>query len=769
MSQKQILHEPPSSSSLLSSYFDDHHHYRFLRTFTPTPYRSSFHTCAISLPDIKEATTEENDSSCSSNSLEHNNKADSFHDRNIRRTPEQNLNLQCSNNLITIVDHQEEIKKNAGITSEYQHEQLDVSWPSDTCKSSRIQTLYPSESTDIIYSNKTSCCIEKDQKSPSSPPISIITLQIMHPTSHHRTVRTKQNDSDCNSKSKTVYEVDSNFSYPSDLAVPSQNPFDASESSRNYSSDSNKQPKSILKQRSISSYTINDDNIGRYVERVQINDSSHKESKQQYHEQSYDSSDRTSQPSHSSNPSLDSIGRENKLYHIMQENLRQQNLRPQTPRHLPQASFNGPFFTLEEVHCGQQRESVERRQVPLEECCVRSDHQLTRRQQQNPADDSSHKSWHGNRSKSASVMEMHKMESEKNNEIEESIVHWSSPSSKQKRERARSVPPSLKIRNITDPDRIDEYHRQKELELEAMRRKKEAMLWGKKQLYYKQMQAKCGIISPELGESMTQSHEELQQIDMNAQKRQKEFYFEESFEPKSMRIYETRPIMVTSEESEEEQKQQESIAPTNPMTWKRLYIVDHSKPTAKNEIITSEQLLEKERFDIDLLKRREAFIEKPKPEPVIYRTGKRWKPPPEQSYIWPHERKILNTEPSFESSSNYSTDNTASRVVENAEFRWQPVVHFPEYKQESKSFTPENLLPDTPRGLGPGSLDEPAKRQIKYLIQPSSDGSHRPKPAFGGPRITPSGGFYPNAPNAIKASQLFLNVFLTPNSSSKLS
>uniref|UniRef100_A0A183D6M4 Erbb2 interacting protein n=1 Tax=Gongylonema pulchrum TaxID=637853 RepID=A0A183D6M4_9BILA len=47
-------------------------------------------------------------------------------------------------------------------------------------------------------------------------------------------------------------------------------------------------------------------------------------------------------------------------------------------------------------------------------------------------------------------------------------------------------------------------------------------------------------------------------------------------------------------------------------------------------------------------------------------------------------------------------------------------------------------------------LDEPAKRQIKYLIQPSPDGSHRPKPAFGGPRATPSGGFYPHAPNAIK-------------------
>lgn len=70
-----------------------------------------------------------------------------------------------------------------------------------------------------------------------------------------------------------------------------------------------------------------------------------------------------------------------------------------------------------------------------------------------------------------------------NNEIGESVVHWSSSSTKQEHERARSVPPSLRIRNITDPDRIDEYHRQKELELEAMRRKEEkAILWSEKQV-----------------------------------------------------------------------------------------------------------------------------------------------------------------------------------------------------------------------------------------------------------------------------------------------
>lgn len=70
-----------------------------------------------------------------------------------------------------------------------------------------------------------------------------------------------------------------------------------------------------------------------------------------------------------------------------------------------------------------------------------------------------------------------------NNEVRGSIVHWPSPPIKHRHERARSVPPSLKTRNITDPDRIDEYRRQKELELQAMRRReKEAIAWEEKQV-----------------------------------------------------------------------------------------------------------------------------------------------------------------------------------------------------------------------------------------------------------------------------------------------
>ncbi|VBB31457.1 unnamed protein product [Acanthocheilonema viteae] len=683
MSQQQNFLEP--SSSAISSNFDDRLHYRPLRTlFTPAPYRSPpFHTSTISLPDIKEATTEENESSCSG-SMEHNDA--NFHDHYSRKSSEQNLKVENSNNLVA-VDHQV-AKENACTIQRYCHEQPQMPSPTNTFKSSAVQ----------------------------------------------------------------VHEVNSNFKYSSDSNAPPQKPLDACESPRSYSSDSNKQPKSILKQRSVSllspsSSNINDNSLGRYIEKIQISDSTHKEEKEWRQVESYANS------GHVNQPSSDLTGRENRLYQVMQENLRQQKLlRPQTSRHLPQASFNGPFFTLEEVHTKQHRESLKQtHQIPID------DYYLIGKQRQNSIDNSNHKLRYNNRSKSVSVMEVNVAEPEKNNEIGESDVHWPSPPIKLEHERARSVPPSLRTRNITDPDRIDEYHRQKELELEAMRRKEEeAIAWEEKQLralelqerlYYQQMQGRRSRSSSELDESITQSHEELRQIDMNAKKRQNEFHFEKSLEPQLMHVYETRPITMTSEKSE----QPEFTGSSNPVTWKRLYIVDQSKPAAKNEIITSEQLLEKERFDIDLLKRREVFIEKPKPKPVIFRTGKRWKPPPEPSYIWPYMRKEkLNAEPSLESSSNYSTDNTAGRIVENTEFRWQPIMYDPEYKQEHKNFTPENSLPGTPRGFGPGPLDEPAKRQIKHLIQPLPDGSHRPKPVFGGPRATPSGGFYPHAPNAIK-------------------
>lgn len=47
-----------------------------------------------------------------------------------------------------------------------------------------------------------------------------------------------------------------------------------------------------------------------------------------------------------------------------------------------------------------------------------------------------------------------------------------------------------------------------------------------RRLYYQQMQARQSRISPGLGDSTTEFHEELRHIDINAQKRQMEHCFE---------------------------------------------------------------------------------------------------------------------------------------------------------------------------------------------------------------------------------------------------
>ncbi|VDM50875.1 unnamed protein product [Toxocara canis] len=320
-------------------------------------------------------------------------------------------------------------------------------------------------------------------------------------------------------------------------------------------------------------------------------------------------------------------------------------------------------------------------------------------------------------------------------------------------------------KSITDPERIDEYRRQKQMELKAMkRREEEAMRYHQKQ--------------------------ELELLTT----------------PQQMRVFETRPISVMSESVDS----RDFLFSPSVSTWKRTYIVDATQPVAKNEILTSEELLEKERFDVDLLKnfptflfrcrislisvdatqpvakneiltseellekerfdvdllkRREAFIEKPQPKPEIFRTGKRWQPPPEQPYIWPTMRRPLSVQPGCEPVIDFAPG--VPKYLDEVEYRWEPYVYSPGYKLERKNFTPTNSPPLSPiRGMGTGPLDEVAKRQTRYLITPSPDGSHRPKPAFGGPRATPSGGFYPHAPNAIKiVKKKLLHAARTPSPS----
>lgn len=210
--------------------------------------------------------------------------------------------------------------------------------------------------------------------------------------------------------------------------------------------------------------------------------------------------------------------------------------------------------------------------------------------------------------------------------------------------------------------------------------------------------------------------------------------YQTSAPPPHLNIFEARPISSTSNDSAIVGDGVSPHCNGGGGTWKRRWrerVVEAEGETLKNEIIHSDELLERDRFDIDLLRRRDVFVEKPPSAAQIQRLGKRWEPPPEPPYKWP---------------------GMCDHDDDGAEHRWTPALSEPAYKQEHNNFTP----PDTPSylyhhgSLCSSTLDEAAKRQTRHLVLPSPDGSHRPRPAFRAVRHTPAGGFVPHAPNAVK-------------------
>ncbi|KAI6214992.1 Protein PAT-12, isoform e, protein [Aphelenchoides besseyi] len=302
----------------------------------------------------------------------------------------------------------------------------------------------------------------------------------------------------------------------------------------------------------------------------------------------------------------------------------------------------------------------------------------------------------------------------------ETVVIWPPPDSEPTE---RSRPTSVTPRNITDPERVGLFERQKQLEYEAMRRYEEKQrLSEEKQLHATKLQQQRGNSRAEYRQyaqtpTVVHSHHtETASPASSIRDTHTPMLGSDPGPTPNLRVYETRPISALSGDS------------AFPPSWKRTYMIDDQEIAARNEILRSDEILERERFEVDLLQRREAFIEKPEPEPTINRIGRRWQPPPERPYIWP--QSVAN---------------------ESAEYQWEPVVGEPTFKHERKNFTPTHSPPHSPRrGRGTRPLDEVAQRQTRNLIQPSPDGSHRPKPAFKTTRSTPSGGFVPHAPNAVK-------------------
>ncbi|KAK6741535.1 hypothetical protein RB195_009412 [Necator americanus] len=413
---------------------------------------------------------------------------------------------------------------------------------------------------------------------------------------------------------------------------------------------------------------------------------------------------------------------EEQRYRIMKENLeRLRRSRATTPKP-PVTSFNGPFFKLEEINSSKTNESI---------VC-------------NGGPDYPHREMTESRTSFAESRGLSASEAELSQIKDSSVVIW--PPLVDRKPRSQSV----MARSITDPERINEYRRQKQLEEEAIRRhEEEKVISMTKQLRAMQVQQqrlyeqRHGVTSPVQFIDVVDAQPYLppqQQFPTRyphspAPDNMSPDY---GYDAHRMRVYETRPISALSETSDNGLHN----------TWKRTYIVQKPQEVAKNEILSSEQLLEKDQYEVDILKRRAAFVEKPEEKPEIVRTGRRWQPPPEKPYVWPTVPRATSVDISVP---QVDYNMSQPRSADNVEYKWAPVITDPGYKKERKNFTPTNSPPLSPiRGHGTGPLDEVAKRQTRYVIQPSPDGSHRPKPAFRKERKAPSGGFYPHAPNAVK-------------------
>ncbi|CEF68158.1 Hypothetical protein SRAE_2000281600 [Strongyloides ratti] len=452
---------------------------------------------------------------------------------------------------------------------------------------------------------------------------------------------------------------------------------------------------------------------------------------------------------------------EEERYRIMQENLMKHRQRSNSQNRQPKyplASFNGPFFNLEEI---SKNNLTNNHYIPNPR-----EQEIPITRQNDEYNHPIYISKHHTMTKEMSTTEMGLNDETKYVDMtspmqNNGVVIWPPLPTKNEEEHPR--PSSAMAKSMYDPERRREFERQKQLEYEAIaKREKEKRIQMEKQLKAMQLQQKHLLEQQQkmMENEKVNYHEHTSNIHNQQMYHQQEYNesmknsLHESFispsDQHNLRIYETRPISAMSMDNPQFATGNE-ISPSSNPTWKRTYVLDSNerKNIEKNKIVTSEELLEKDQYDIDILKRRETFIEKPDKPPEIIRLGKRWQPPPEEPYIWPQLRKPLNSDPDGISRSN---SNLYSPQRDNTdEYKWAPVVSDPDYKKEKKNFTPQNSPPLSPvRHGGLQTLDEVNKRQTKYLIKPSPDGSHRPPSVFKAIRNTPSGGFYPHAPNGIK-------------------
>uniref|UniRef100_A0AC34QV20 Uncharacterized protein n=1 Tax=Panagrolaimus sp. JU765 TaxID=591449 RepID=A0AC34QV20_9BILA len=616
--------------------------------------------------------------------------------------------------------------------SQQEFESYRLSTPLSSAKRSNSQLLYPPGSTDQVLSEHTLALRPPEkliyENKPLAPSVLAVNISQASTSQQERSTSVAQGRIDRQPYQPSTRHPEDEFSERLMSPPPGR-----------------QTPKPILKQGYIQQQYYSDQEQTWEEKSQYYHQQEQKEMHDSYSriqdrpESSQRASNRT--PAHyGSNYELDEAER----FRIMQENLRkhreQRSYTPQNVPKYPATSFNGPFFKLEEVTPGTATTDRPRSQsvAPVSMNEQRRYEEEMRYQY----DQSRYQEADRVKQISSSEMELNRHQTPAN----DGVVIWPPPS------KDRPRPASAMAKSILDPERIDEFRKQKHLEMEAMRRRDQREMYlRQKQFQAMQMQQqrlyeqRQQLIS-EQPELQTPQFHPSQNVPIIHTLSPTEELAEKPYEePAPVRVFETRPISVMSGESTPDVR--DMTSPGNLNTWRRTYVLDKQpEVVAKNEILTSETLLEKERFEVDLLKRREAFIEKVEEEPQIFRTGKRWQPPPEKPYIWPTLRRPVTVDPGEQAPMDFSPG-----VPDAAEYRWQPVIFDPGYKKEHKNFTPTNSPPHSPRrGHGTGPLDDVAKRQTKYVVQPSPDGSHRPKPAFKASRHAPSGGFVPHAPNSIK-------------------
>uniref|UniRef100_A0A914VSZ9 Uncharacterized protein n=1 Tax=Plectus sambesii TaxID=2011161 RepID=A0A914VSZ9_9BILA len=206
----------------------------------------------------------------------------------------------------------------------------------------------------------------------------------------------------------------------------------------------------------------------------------------------------------------------------------------------------------------------------------------------------------------------------------------------------RRRPASAMARSITDPDRIEEYQRQKQQEAEAIRHREEVLIHQQHKqiqalqkqqhrLYTQAIQEEGGQGPPpqimprppssqplhHFGQSQPSAHTNHMMSPPPSSLSQPINDQQQGHQPLSLRVFETRPISSLSV-SDLTDPRDYMLSPGG-STWKRSYVVDQatSADRLKNEIVTSDELLDKEAYYVDLLARRDAFVEKVELPPQV--------------------------------------------------------------------------------------------------------------------------------------------------------